>query len=148
MNSPKSLLLDYLSTLLPYGVEPDTIIDEPKSYPIKFSLNYSLHSGKYIYLGETAHTLHPVGGQGLNLCWRDVTCLTNLVSYPLFRNNKYFIPLFYSLFRIFDILKPYPISFVDKELKNGFGFVFDDVLAGIFANILFIIIANYFLNTS
>mgnify|MGYP002840854247 CR=1 FL=1 len=54
----------------------------------------------------------------------------------------------FLFFRIFDILKPYPISFIDKELKNGFGIVFDDVLAGIFANILFIIIANYFLNTS
>ena len=36
MNLSKSLFLDYLSTILPYGIEPDTIIDEPKSFPINF----------------------------------------------------------------------------------------------------------------
>ncbi len=109
MNLSKSLFLDYLSTLLPYGVEADTIIDEPKSYPIKFLLNYSFHSGKYIYVGETAHAFHPVGGQGLNLCWRDVDCLTNLVKYPLLRNNNFLIPIFYSISRSLDILS---ISFL------------------------------------
>ena len=33
LNLPKSLLLDYLSTILPHGIEPDSIVDEPKSYP-------------------------------------------------------------------------------------------------------------------
>ena len=113
MSSPKSLFLDYLSTILPYGVEPDTIIDEPKSYPIKFLLNYSFHSGKYIYLGETAHTVHPVGGQGLNLCWRDVECLTNLVSHPLLKNNIFLIPLIYSISRLIDVLS---ISFLTDSL--------------------------------
>ena len=104
MSMPKSLFLDYLSTLLPYGIEPDTIIDEPKSYPIKFVLNYSFSSGKYIYIGETAHAFHPVGGQGLNLCWRDVDSLTNLISIPFIRNNKLFIPLIYTLYRFIDVL--------------------------------------------
>ena len=40
------------------------------------------------------------------------------------------------LFRFFDILKPYPISFFDKEYKNGLGIVLDDVIAGIFSGIL------------
>ena len=39
------------------------------------------------------------------------------------------------LFRIFDILKPYPISYFDKKLKNGFGIVLDDCIAGIFSGI-------------
>ena len=104
LSLPKPLFLDYLSTILPYGIEPDTIVVEPKSYPIKFLLNYSFHSGKYIYLGETAHAFHPVGGQGLNLCWRDVECLTNLVSHPLLKNNIFLIPLAYSISRLIDIL--------------------------------------------
>ena len=103
MGIHKSLFLDYISTILPYGVEPDTIIDVPKSYPIKFLLNYSLHSGKYIYLGETAHTLHPVGGQGLNLCWRDVDSLATLISLPFATNNKFLIPSLYSISRFFDV---------------------------------------------
>ena len=101
---PKSLFLDYLSTLLPYGVEPDTLIEDTKSYKIQFLLNYSFHSGKYIYLGETAHVLHPVGGQGLNLCWRDVDCLTSLISSKFLNNNKFLIPLIYTLSRLFDVL--------------------------------------------
>ncbi len=104
MSLPKSLFLDYLSTILPYGIEPDTIVDEPKSYPIQFLLNYSFHSGKYIYLGETCHAFHPVGGQGLNLCWRDVDCLTNLVSLELLKKNKYLIPILYSTLRFIDVL--------------------------------------------
>ena len=104
LSLPKSLFLDYLSTILPYGVELDTMLDKPKYFPIKFLLNYSFHSGKYIYLGESCHTFHPVGGQGLNLCWRDVDALTNLISFPLINNNKFLIPFLYSTLRILDIL--------------------------------------------
>ncbi len=104
MKLPKPLLLDYFSTILPYGLQPDTIIDKPKSYPIKFRLNYSFHNGKYIYLGETFHTFHPVGGQGLNLCWRDVESFTNIISSPIFKNKKLFIPLIYSISRLIDVL--------------------------------------------
>ena len=104
MNLSKSLFLDYLSTILPYGIEPDTIIDQPESFPIDFHLNYSFFSGKYIYLGETAHKIHPVGGQGLNLCWRDVDYLTKLFYIPFLKNNQSFIPLIYSISRFFDVL--------------------------------------------
>ena len=104
MELPKSLFLDYLSTILPYGVEIDSMVDVPKSYPIKFLLNYSFHSGKYIYLGETCHAFHPVAGQGLNLCWRDVESLTNLISSPLLKQSKFLIPYLYSFSRLFDIL--------------------------------------------
>ena len=44
------------------------------------------------------------------------------------------------LFRFFDILKPYPISFFDKEYKNGLGIVLDDVVAGIFSGIVSVIV--------
>ena len=40
------------------------------------------------------------------------------------------------LFRVFDILKPFPISYYDKKLKNGFGIVFDDCIAGILAGVM------------
>ena len=101
---PKSLFLDYISTILPYGIEPDSIIDEPKSFPIRFLLNSTFHKGKYVYIGETAHTLHPVGGQGLNLCWRDVECLTKIVRFPLLNKYNYFVPILYTISRFPDIL--------------------------------------------
>ncbi len=51
----------------------------------------------------------------------------------------------FLLFRLFDIWKPYPISFIDKKVKGGFGVVLDDVVAGLFANIILQII---YYNTS
>lgn len=39
----------------------------------------------------------------------------------------------FLLFRLFDIWKPFPIKHFDAKLKNGFGVMFDDLLAGIYA---------------
>ena len=36
-------------------------------------------------------------------------------------------------FRVYDILKPPPVNWIDRHCKNGFGVVFDDVAAGIYA---------------
>ena len=37
------------------------------------------------------------------------------------------------LFRLLDIIKPFPISYFDKNYKNGFGIVIDDVISGLIA---------------
>ncbi len=42
----------------------------------------------------------------------------------------------FILFRIFDILKPWPISIADKKVHGGFGIMLDDVIAGVFALII------------
>jgi phosphatidylglycerophosphatase A len=42
----------------------------------------------------------------------------------------------FILFRILDILKPFPIRVIDKRLPGGLGIVADDVIAGIFSNFL------------
>jgi len=39
----------------------------------------------------------------------------------------------FVLFRIFDILKPWPIKWIDKKVDGGLGIMLDDILAGIFA---------------
>ena len=44
--------------------------------------------------------------------------------------TSYFI--MFILFRIFDIVKPYPVSYYDKNFKNSFGVVMDDVCAGLY----------------
>lgn len=41
----------------------------------------------------------------------------------------------FFLFRILDILKPWPASYFDRKVKNGFGVTFDDVIAGLYARI-------------
>ena len=42
----------------------------------------------------------------------------------------YFI--MFVLFRIFDITKPFPVSYYDKNFKNSFGVIMDDVCAGLY----------------
>ena len=40
--------------------------------------------------------------------------------------------LFFILFRYFDIMKPFPVSFFDKNFKNCFGVIMDDICAGLY----------------
>jgi phosphatidylglycerophosphatase A len=39
----------------------------------------------------------------------------------------------FAAFRLFDIWKPWPISWLDRHVQGGFGIMFDDVVAGVFA---------------
>ena len=52
----------------------------------------------------------------------------------------------FVLFRFFDIAKPFPVSFFDKNFKNSFGVIMDDVCAGLYvvlSLICFMILGNY-----
>lgn len=51
----------------------------------------------------------------------------------------------FILFRFFDILKPWPIRWIDKKVTGGFGIMLDDVLAAVYAGGL-LHLANYWLN--
>ncbi len=54
----------------------------------------------------------------------------------IFIPNTFFnIFLAFIFFRLFDILKPFPINFLDKKVKGGFGIILDDIIAAFFANI-------------
>ena len=52
----------------------------------------------------------------------------------------------FVLFRFFDIKKPFPVSFFDKNFKNSFGVVMDDVCAGLYvvlSLICFMVLSSY-----
>ena len=56
--------------------------------------------------------------------------------------------LFFMLFRYFDIIKPFPVSFFDKNFKNSFGVIMDDICAGIYVVltlVCFMIMKSYVL---
>ena len=42
----------------------------------------------------------------------------------------------FVLFRFFDIIKPWPISWIDKKITGGFGIMLDDVIAGVMAAVV------------
>lgn len=46
----------------------------------------------------------------------------------------------FVLFRFFDIMKPLPIKWVDKNVSGGFGILIDDVLAGVMAVMVFVVV--------
>ena len=70
-----------------------------------------------------------------------------IILYEVFHSNQsnstaetlqiYF--WFFLLFRLFDGLKPFPIDYIDKNFKNTFGILFDDILAGFYVVISLIL---------
>ena len=58
-----------------------------------------------------------------------------------------FYGICFVLFRFFDIAKPFPVSFFDKNFKNSFGVIMDDVVAGFYvvlSLICFMVLSKYF----
>jgi phosphatidylglycerophosphatase A len=56
--------------------------------------------------------------------------------------------IFFILFRYFDIMKPFPVNFIDKNFKNSFGVIMDDICAGFYVVltlICFMVIKSYVL---
>lgn len=48
----------------------------------------------------------------------------------------------FLLFRLFDILKPFPARWFQDHLKGGWGIVMDDVMAGVYANLILQVLMN------
>ena len=61
-------------------------------------------------------------------------CLYEIAHEGTKETNQILMSYFvmFILFRIFDITKPYPVSYYDKNFKNSFGVIMDDVCAGLY----------------
>lgn len=82
---------------------------------------WAVHASWSCYQGEDPKevVIDEVVGQGLTL----------LMCPPSF----WWIAVGFVLFRVFDILKPWPVSFADQRIKGPLGVMLDDVLAGLYA---------------
>ncbi len=107
LNSDKSFLMDNLATILPDEFKLDQIIGDFNIFPVSLSLNFPMfNSKKLIFVGDAFHTFHPVGGQGLNSCWRDVNTIFDILNKNIDISKKH-LSLFkfkYFLSRISDII--------------------------------------------
>ena len=70
-----------------------------------------------------------------------------LLAIPIYEtlyptSKLYYYILSFSLFRFFDILKPFPISYIDKNTDGALGVMLDDIVAGFFT--IFVIIVIFF----
>ena len=98
----RSAFLDQLAAVLPPGMEPDRLLDQPRAFPQQWLLARTFHRGRGVLIGEAAHRCHPVGGQGLNLCWRDVEVLLRAVQRG---GNASTIARNYGMSRWLDVLQ-------------------------------------------
>ena len=65
---------------------------------------------------------------------------TNQISIPV---EIYYIISFF-VFRFFDIIKPFPVNYFDRNFKNYFGIIMDDIMAGLYSMILIYLISLKF----
>jgi phosphatidylglycerophosphatase A len=42
----------------------------------------------------------------------------------------------FAVFRVFDVLKPFPAGLIDRSVPGGVGVVLDDVVSGLYANLV------------
>lgn len=88
--------------------------------------------------GQAAEKLgeHDFGG----IVWDEIAGF--LVTMWLVPFTWQAVALGFILFRVFDIVKPWPIRWIDRQVHGGLGIMLDDVLAGVFAGgLLFFIVS-------
>lgn len=70
-------------------------------------------------------------GMGITLCFCQASWWNLLLGF--------------LLFRFFDVLKPWPVSFADQKIKGPLGIMLDDVLAGIYALLVLSVLQQWLL---
>ena len=88
----------------------------------KFSKALGIHDPGMIVVDEVA-------GQALALTFAGI--------------NLYLYLIGFILFRIFDILKPWPVGWADKKVSGGLGIMLDDILAGFIVMLLILLLNVY-----
>ena len=76
-----------------------------------------------------AVVIDEVAGQLLTLCAAPISLWSLIAGF--------------MLFRLFDIVKPWPVSLADRKIKGGFGIMLDDVLAAIYAGALLFLLDRW-----
>ena len=79
-------------------------------------------------------------GQSMPLIFLLYLNQTNQISISV--EIYYFLSFIF--FRFFDIIKPFPVSYFDKNYKNYFGIIMDDIMAGLYSMLLIYIISLKF----
>ncbi|MCB9964093.1 MAG: phosphatidylglycerophosphatase A [Rhodospirillales bacterium] len=97
----------------------------------KYDRDHGTHDSKKIVIDEVA---------GMMITCLPMVWLSTKYNAPLAFGSLLQPAIAFALFRFFDILKPWPISWIDRRVTGGWGVMLDDVVAGIFAAIVFTLI--------
>tara|TARA_Y100001970_G_scaffold257664_1_gene336756 strand:- start:2381 stop:3571 length:1191 start_codon:yes stop_codon:yes gene_type:complete len=79
-NLPEKYLLEILNEKLSMYLGAIQKVYSIQAFPLSAHINEKFYDNKTIYLGDAAHSVHPIAGQGWNLGLRDVKSLTNLLK--------------------------------------------------------------------
>ena len=79
-------------------------------------------------------------GQAMPLIFIVYLSSKNLINIPV---EIYYLSSF-ILFRFFDIVKPFPVSYFDKQHKNFFGIIMDDIMAGLYTMLIIYLVSFKF----
>ncbi len=79
-------------------------------------------------------------GQAMPLIFIVYLSSKNLINIPI---EIYYL-LSFILFRFFDIVKPFPVSYFDKQHKNFFGIIMDDIMAGLYTMLIIYLLSFKF----
>lgn len=77
------------------------------------------------------------------IVWDEIVAMMLVLTFTPIHWASWLIA--FCLFRLFDIWKPFPIRYFDAKLKNGFGVMFDDLLAAIYAIASLVMISYLYL---
>jgi phosphatidylglycerophosphatase A len=114
------------------------------AFPLFWGLAPQLEAGEFLALlaamfvagiwacGKTGHALGVADHGGM--VWDEVVAFLLVLFFT--PDSLYWQACAFLLFRLFDILKPPPIRYYDRTLKNGFGVMFDDLIAAFYALLL------------
>ncbi|MCU7844808.1 MAG: phosphatidylglycerophosphatase A [Candidatus Thiodiazotropha sp. (ex Monitilora ramsayi)] len=78
--------------------------------------------------------VHDHGG----IVWDEI--IGYLITMSFVPASLWWILIGFVLFRLFDILKPWPIGWLDKRVEGGFGIMLDDLVAGLYAGVVMLFI--------
>ena len=111
-------LLDELSSILPDKITAQKVLGEISNYSVAKAFAVPKFTNiRNLIIGDSAHSFHPVGGQGLNSCIRDVYEIGKILKNNQNKKNFYlnFIQLIYFFNRSIDIIPL--ILFTDFLIK-------------------------------
>ncbi len=77
---PKALFLDELETRFGHRLGVLDVVDKPAAYPLGLKVARDFVARRLALVGDAAHVIHPIAGQGINMGFRDVAALAECIA--------------------------------------------------------------------
>ena len=126
----KSYVTEILNEKIQQHLGRVTFINSIQTFPLSAHINEKFYHDRTVYVGDAAHSIHPIAGQGWNLGLRDIKSLTTILKKSKAKENEigttkfcktYNDLCFYDAYRLFEITDK--LDWVFKKDQPYFNFV-------------------------